>query len=194
LKFRRKRERAKSTSSATLRVGDFVRVAGAPAGYKIEQHPDATRIDHLTILVRAAQFGMMEIALNTYSLRNLSAGFDPRVRLALARSTWNTLPPAGVTRSAPLDYRILEASGEILYHEHERQPLETLLIGKLERAVLAEGWGEFYERAHPGIHQVHSRRASCAVLIDHLERDGAIRFYFPDNTAELLLLKYCGQA
>jgi hypothetical protein len=37
-------------------------------------------------------------------------------------------------------------------------------------------------------------RASCSVLRDFVGRDGAIRFYFAeDSRAELLLFKYCGQ-
>ncbi len=56
-----------------------------------------------------------------------------------------------------------------------------------------EAWGEFYVRNHIGLHQVHSRRASCSVLKDYQGRDGAIRFYFQDGTAEMLLFKYCGQ-
>ena len=33
---------------------------------------------------------------------------------------------------------------------------------KMKRAVRAEVWGELYAREHLGIHQIHSRRASCA--------------------------------
>jgi hypothetical protein len=36
-------------------------------------------------------------------------------------------------------------------------------------------------------------RASCSVARDLIGRDGAIRFYFPEGTAEMLLFKYCGQ-
>jgi hypothetical protein len=36
-------------------------------------------------------------------------------------------------------------------------------------------------------------RASCSVRRDYTGRDGAIRFYFDDGRAELLLFKYCGQ-
>ena len=36
-------------------------------------------------------------------------------------------------------------------------------------------------------------RASCSVPRDLIGRDGAIRFYFDDGHAELLLFKYCGQ-
>ena len=32
-----------------------------------------------------------------------------------------------------------------------------------------------------------------ATVRDYIGRDGAIRFYFPDGTAEMLLFKYCGQ-
>jgi hypothetical protein len=36
-------------------------------------------------------------------------------------------------------------------------------------------------------------RASCSVPRDLQGRDGAIRFYYADARAELLLFKYCGQ-
>ncbi len=171
-----------------------MRVAGSPNGYSIERKLDMRRIDHLTILVRAGIFGPIEIALNTYSLRSLSAGHNPRIRVAVFSSHWNALPPAGVSRSGGLNYSALEAKNRIAYRELKRKALESLLIEKLRRAVLVEGWGEFYVRVHPGIHQVHSRRASCAVPADYLGRDGAIRFYYEQNAlAELLFLKFCGQ-
>jgi hypothetical protein len=72
--------------------------------------------------------------------------------------------------------------------------LELLLTQKTRDAILIEAWGELYVRAHHGIHQVHSMRASCSVPRDYIGRDGAIRFYFAEkNQAELLLFKYCGQ-
>src|SRR5882724_6503925 len=46
-----------------FRPGDFVRVAGTPIGYTIEQNADAQRIDHLSILVQAGKIGTIEIAL-----------------------------------------------------------------------------------------------------------------------------------
>ena len=57
-----------------------------------------------------------------------------------------------------------------------------------------QAWGDLYIREHPGIHQVHSRRASCAVPRDIVGRDGALRFYFGrDTVCETLLFKFCGQ-
>jgi hypothetical protein len=177
-----------------MQPGEFVRVAGPPISYTIERKRDKRRIDHLTILVHAGNFGAVEIALNTYSLQSLNAGHDPRIRVAVVSSSWDALPPTGVSRSAGLDYSALEAKNQIVYRELERKALETLLIEKLGRAVLVEAWGEFYIRVHPGIHQVHSRRASFGVPTDYLERDGAIRFYYKQSApAELLFLKFCGQ-
>jgi hypothetical protein len=177
-----------------MRPGEFARVAGAPVGYTIEQNPDGRRIDHFRILVRAGNFEPVEIVLNTFSLRSFNAGFDGRVRLGLLSSKWIALPPAGVSRTGGIDYSSLEAHNRIVFRQFERPALESLLIEKVDRALFIEGWGEFYKRLHPGIHQIHSRRTSRAVAADYLGRDGAIRFYFKQNSlAELLLFKFCGQ-
>jgi hypothetical protein len=59
---------------------------------------------------------------------------------------------------------------------------------------LIEAWGVPYHRAQPGLHQIHSRRASNAVAEDLRGRDGAVRFYFDeDQRVELALLKFAGQ-
>lgn len=174
--------------------GKIVRVGGDSVGYRLESNPDARRIDHLTISVRAANFGIAEIALNTYSLRNLDAGFDPRVRVAIVPSTWAALPPAGISPSAGLDYSSFEAANRVVYREFERKSLEEMLIAKVKTALFIEGWGELYLQPRVGIHQVHSCRASFAVPTNHLGRDGAVRFYFKEAfRAELLFLKFSGQ-
>ncbi|MFM8808578.1 MAG: hypothetical protein ACKOJB_06710, partial [Chthoniobacterales bacterium] len=57
-----------------------------------------------------------------------------------------------------------------------------------------EAWGVPYHRAEPGLHQVHSRRASAAVAEDLRGRDGAVRFYFDEGQrTELTLIKFTGQ-
>lgn len=144
--------------------------------------------------MRAGNAGVIEIALNTYSLRNLRRGSDPRVRLAVVASTWDSLPAPGIFVSDGLDYATVEAENKITYREYERAALEALVIRKIDTALLVEGWGELYLRSHPGIHWVHSRRKNRAVPIDHRGRDGALRFYFKEKAAtELLLLKFFGQ-
>ena len=95
--------------------------------------------------------------------------------------------------SNALDYHSLEAAAPVVYVEYERPALEVLLTDKAQLSVFVEAWGELYVRVHVGIHQVHSMRASCSVARDLIGRDGAIRFYFGDGTAEMLLFKYCGQ-
>jgi len=104
------------------------------------------------------------------------------------------LPVAGLAKSTGLDYHVLENISPVTYIEYERPALELLMTEKTNRAILIEAWGELYVRAHLGIHQVHSMRASCSVPRDLQGRDGAIRFYYAEkNQAELLLFKYCGQ-
>ena len=80
------------------------------------------------------------------------------------------------------------------YREMERTALETMLKAKADRAIFVEAWGALYRRDRLGIHQVHSRRASCSVRTDFVGRDGALRFYYrEDSAAEMFLFKYCGQ-
>jgi hypothetical protein len=110
------------------------------------------------------------------------------------RSQWSQLPAAGLFPAARLDYAELEHITAIVYQEMERSELEKFLAAKAGRANFVEAWGAFYLRGKPGIHQVHSRRASCSVRTDYVGRDGAARFYYRENLAEMILFKYCGQA
>jgi hypothetical protein len=153
----------------------------------------ASNIDHFWITIRLGVTGSLRIALSTHSRQSAAAGFDPRVRLGMVTSGWTELPAAGLLTSPGLDYRAIEAATPVTYVAYERPALEALLTEKTNRAIFLEAWGELYLRDHPGIHQVHSRRASYSVPKEYLGRDGAIRFYFRDTTAEMLLFKYCGQ-
>ena len=174
--------------------GRYVGVAGEIASVLIETEEDARKIDHVWIQVRAGEFGRVQISLSTASRQSRAAGFDPRVRVGVLQSTWRELPVAGVRVTAPLDYGLLETAQPIEYVPLERLAVEQLLIDKARRAVCAEAWGEFYVRAHIGVHQIHSRRRSFAVTRDIIGQDGAVRFYFRDpNTTEMLLFKFDGQ-
>ena len=177
-----------------LRHGEIVHVAGTPIAFAAEVDRVPANIDHFWITIGMGTGEPLRIALNTHSRQNAAAGFDPRLRIAIVASAWTELPPAGLNKSPGLDYRQIEASSAVTYVEYTRPALEALLTDKARRAIFIEAWGELYVRTHVGIHQVHSMRASCSVLRDFVGRDGAIRFYFAeDSRAELLLFKYCGQ-
>jgi hypothetical protein len=172
-----------------------VHVAGVPIAFAAETDRVPGNIDHFWITIGMGRGEPIRIALSTHSRQNAAAGFDPRVRVGVVASAWRELPAPGLLACRGLDYREIEAGGSVTYIEYERPALEALLAEKTRRARFIEAWGELYVRNHLGIHQVHSRGASCSVPQDFKGRDGAIRFYFGDNaTAELLLFKYCGQA
>jgi hypothetical protein len=173
--------------------GDLVHVAGAPIAFAAEIDRVPANTDHFWITIGVGTGEPLRIALSTHSRQNAAAGFDARMRIGISASTWQELPMAGIVKSTGLDYHALEAASPVTYVEFERPALETLLTEKTSRAIFIEAWGELYVRTHLGIHQVHSMRASCSVPRDYLGRDGAIRFYFDDSRAELLLFKYCGQ-
>jgi len=178
-----------------LRLRDqYVVVAGMPQNVAIEQDPDPRKNDHVWITIRAGIFGLLQIAVSTMSRQSRAAGFDARIHIATLTSSWGELPPAGVFPTDGLDYATMVGPKPVEFIPFERGALEQLLVAKTRRAVFIQAWGEFFVRAHIGIHQVHSRRASSAVSRDLIGRDGAIRFYFAaPNESETLLLKFHGQ-
>jgi hypothetical protein len=176
-----------------LQHGDLVHLAGTPVAFAAEIDRLPANIDHFWISLDVGLAEPVRIAISTHSRQNAAAGFDPRMRIGVIASTWARLPDAGITRSALLDYELLETASPVTYVEYERPALEVLLTEKARAAVFVEAWGDLYVRTHIGIHNVHSMRASCSVLRDLTGRDGAIRFYFQGGQAELLLFKYCGQ-
>ena len=189
-----RRKPAGPRKSFGLQHGDLVHVAGTPISFAAEIDRVPANIDHFWITVGIGSGQPIRIALSTWSRQNATAGFDPRMRIAIVPSTWEELPPPALDKSPGLNYAEIEGASSLTYIEYERPALEVLLTEKATRATFIEAWGELYVRTHIGIHQVHSMRASCSVLRDFVGRDGAIRFYFAEeNRAELLLFKYCGQ-
>ena len=176
-----------------LSYGDLVHVVGTPIAFAAEIDRVPANIDHFWITIGLGAGEPVRIALSTHSRQNAAAGFDPRMRVGIVASSWSELPSTGLVKSPGLDYRTIESASRVSYLEYERPALELFLADKAKRAALIEAWGELYVRTHAGIHQVHSMRASCSVPRDLIGRDGAIRFYFRDGTAEILLFKYCGQ-
>jgi len=136
----------------------------------------------------------MRAAINTLSRLNRDAGFDGRIRTGIVREHWETLPEPGIYDCDRLDYSEIESRTNVFYEYLTQHEMETLLILKAESALLVEVWGDIYAHKHVGVHQIHSRRASCAIGQDIIGRDGALRFYFTnEQTSELMLFKFCGQ-
>ncbi len=172
----------------------YVHVIGIPYNTVIEPHDDETRVDHVWMNIEVPPCGRLSLSVNTLSRLNRDRGFDPRIRMAVVASTYDARPEPLIEEHAPLDYMVIEAMQNVEYKTWEHDALEESLIERGRRAVRIEAWGELYIRRHLGIHQLHSRRASCAVQTDHIGRDGALKLYYPDKTAELLMMKFCGQA
>ncbi|HWB60985.1 MAG TPA: hypothetical protein VG733_15930 [Chthoniobacteraceae bacterium] len=151
-------------------------------------------MDHVWLTIGVGLGVELRAALNTLSRRNRDAGFEPRIRMGVQRSVYENLPEPGVFECRVLDYGVVERQANVFYEYFDQNQMETLLVEKANRAVMVEVWGEIYAHNHIGIHQIHSRRTSCAVEQDIIGRDGAVKFhYVEDHASELLLFKFCGQ-
>ena len=182
---------------ARLREADHaldVHVIGIPYHVQIEPHPNEVMVDHVWYDVELPEVGRIRLSINTLSRLNERAGFDPRVRVGIIPSTYEERPACLIEECRTLDYRDLDREYSPEYTLYDHDPLEALLLAKGTRAVRVEAWGALYVRDHLGVHQLHSRRASCALEHDVVGQDGGLKLYYPDLTAELLLFKFCGQA
>lgn len=173
----------------------FVHAVGGELQVRVEEHPNPDYVDHVWITMNAGAAGRPLVSINTLSKRNRDEGFDPRVRVGFIHGKWEELPTRGFEASEPLDYGELEKTHSIFFEHYERRRLEELLAASATRAALLEVWGAPYRNKHRlGIHQIHSRRASCAVTSDIRGHDGALRFYFrEDKRTTMFLFKFCGQ-
>jgi hypothetical protein len=176
------------------RPAKFVHVRGVPYAVQMEVAEDPSRIDHVYLTIEALPFGRIRAAINTLSRLNRDAGFDGRVRMAIVPAPYDKKPEPGLEELPGQDYAQLEAILPITFEAYEHEALAALLMEKMKCAVRVEVWGELYATDHIGIHQIHSRRASCAVEKDVRNKDGALKLYYTaGNLSELLLFKFCGQ-
>lgn len=172
----------------------FVHAIGSDLRCEVERATDPLAIDHVWITMRIGDGRSVVISVNTRSLINERAGFDGRVRRATLRGSWETLPARGLATCAGFDYAALEERANLYYEPCERIELEAFLDRTITRACLLEVWGTAYASPTFGIHQIHSRRASCAAPRDVIGQDGALQFYFgSERTSLLVLFKFCGQ-
>ena len=170
-------------------------MVGKPTHVQVEYSPYEDRVDHVWITLQVSECGFLRAAVNTLSRLNRDAGFDGRVRVGFVNETWETLPETGVFGCERLDYFEIETRTNVFYEFRSKPEMEALLTRKAGTAVLMEVWGDLYADKHVGVHQIHSRRASCAVSQDIIGRDGALKFYYQEEQAsEMLLFKFCGQA
>lgn len=170
-------------------------VTGNVLSARVEQSHNPRFVDHVWITLNTGGDPHWLVSINTLSTRNREAGFDPRVRVGMVRETAEYAPPRGVKRLTSFDYALIEERHNVYYEHYERSALEILLQEMAWGCDLMEAWGApYHRRVHPGLHQIHSRRASCAVAEDIIGLDGAMRFHFRSRKeSTLLLLKFCGQ-
>jgi hypothetical protein len=171
-----------------------VRVAGTVVDFKVEQSARAENVDHVFVEVNAGLASTVTLSLNTLSFRSRVAGHDPRIRLGTLRWRWTRLPEAGLHPLEFFDYETVELAGWPEFIVQERAAMEEYFALRCANCRRIEAWGSPYHRQHPGLHQIHSRRASAAVAQGLRGSDGAVRFYFDeDQRSELALLKFTGQ-
>lgn len=172
----------------------MARVAGEVVGFAVENSQREENVDHVYVTIDAGLQATVILSLNTLSFRNRVAGHDPRIRLGTLRWRWTHLPARGLYPLEFFDYESIELIENVEYRVLERIAMEEYFALHCANCRRIEAWGVPYHRAEPGLHQIHSRRASSGVPADLRGRDGAVRFYFDeDQRVELALLKFAGQ-
>jgi hypothetical protein len=178
----------------TFPVTPMARVVGTVRNFAIEKAAREENIDHVYTTVEADLPLPLTLSLNTLSFRNRVAGHDPRIRLGTLRWRWTHLPSRGLHPLEFFDYDTVELLESVEYRVMDRGGMEEYFAMHCANCRLIEAWGVPYHRSHPGLHQIHSRRASASVHNDLRGHDGAVRFFFDeDQRVELALLKFSGQ-
>ena len=159
----------------------------------VEENDNPDEVDHFWITMHVGGGIRILVSINTLSRRNRIAGFDPRVRVGIIKEEGIPIPAAGATILERFDYADLEVDRNVYFEHHSRAEIEDRLMSLTRRAQFLEAWGAPYLTRGPGIHQIHSRRRSCAVPEDIVGRDGGLRFFLPHGQVQTLLFKFCGQ-
>lgn len=171
-----------------------MRIVGEVVKFEIENSQRRENVDHVYVTVEAGLQVPLTLSLNTLSSRGRVTGHDPHIRLGTFVKTWARLPSRGAYPMEFFDYDTAEIVGHTDYRVLGREALEEYFALRCGNCRRIEAWGQPYTRVKPGLHQIHSRRASSAVPKDLRGHDGAVRFYFDEGQrCELALLKFCGQ-
>lgn len=172
----------------------LVHLVGDNSKARVEREDHKPVPDHIWISVDPGVSLRVMISVNTFSLRHGEAGFDPRVRVGIIADTWVKLPERGINECKRFSYDDLPEIASVDFRQVERVFLEQMILDRVHQSILLEAWGTPYQHEVPGIHQIHSRKASCAVTQSVEGRDGALRFFFQQqNRMETFLFKFCGQ-
>ena len=171
----------------------YAHIVGTLTKVEVEVSGSPDRADHVLLTLDVPPCGSVMLSVNTLSRLNRNANFDARVRVAIVKTSYAGMPEPFIEEAMGLDYATVEAQFHPRWESFERAPLTELLMAKARAALRIEAWGEIYRAQHLGLHQIHSRRASCAVKADVIGHDGALRFYLRDGHAEMFLFKFCGQ-
>jgi hypothetical protein len=174
----------------------FVRAIGPVRQSVVEDALRPERIDHVWITIEPQSRLKMRLAINTLSMKNRAAGFDPRIRVGRVRDAWLELPAPTLEPCLAFSYAEIEARYNVFFETFERIELENRLLDLAQVCLTLEVWGTPYHREGGhlcGLHQIHSQAPSCAVAEGKTGRDGALRFYLPEGERLLLLFKFCGQ-
>ncbi|MGV3530923.1 MAG: hypothetical protein ACO1QR_01030 [Chthoniobacteraceae bacterium] len=192
----RKRPDARTLLYERIRTSPpkFVHITGVPYTVEPEVCEDPEKLDHVWLTLEVPSLGRLRASINTTSRVSKVSGVDPRIRVGIVTGTWDEKPPTGLVECDGMNYAAVESIFDIKYEPMEREPLTEWLLTKLRAAIRVEIWGDLYARDHLGVHQIHSRRASAAMAVDVIGRDGAFKMYFADgNRTELVLMKFAGQ-
>jgi hypothetical protein len=171
----------------------YAHVVGTLAKVEMEVTASPDRMDHVMITLDVPPCGPVLLSVNTFSRFNRNAGFEPRMSVAVVKTSYAGTPEPFIEEAMGLDYATIEAQFHPRWELRGREELSALLMEKARAALRVEAWGEIYRKEHLGLHQIHSRRTSCAVKTDIIGHDGALRFYLRDGRAEMFLFKFCGQ-
>lgn len=155
------------------------------------------RIDHVWIFLDCGIGEPVTVSVNTTSRKSAQAGWDPRLRWGKTTGSSQHMPPRGLRPLARFDYAEVELAQNVFYEHVDRTDCEERILGLARSCDRVEAWGAPYRRGgQMGLHQIHSRRASCAVADDVTGVDGGLRFYLRGEHEvgwTMVLFKFCGQ-
>ncbi|GAB4173463.1 MAG: hypothetical protein Fur0032_13060 [Terrimicrobiaceae bacterium] len=175
----------------------LVLASGDVTAATVELSNEEERVDHVWIFLDCGIGEPVTVSVNTTSRKSALAGFDPRLRFGKVTGHSQHMPPRGLKPLARFDYSEIEQTQNVFYEHLERVECEERIIGLAQAADRVEAWGAPYRRrGEMGLHQIHSRRRSCAVPEDVTGFDGGLKFYRRGEQEiawTMILIKFCGQ-